>query len=90
MGVLIGKKKNRIQLSLGLTTFWGEKRTTYRVINNNSERFSSVGIASKIGFDLIKNKRFLMSIDLNTNINYKYSAFFPVLSFGYSFNKKKT
>jgi len=90
LGVLIGKKKNRIQLSLGLTTFWGEKRTTYRVINNNSERFSSVGIASKIGFDLIKNKRFLMSIDLNTNINYKYSAFFPVLSFGYSFNKKKT
>ena len=98
LGVLIGKKKNRIQYSLGLTTFWGQKRTSYIGPSGgflssglyNSEQFFNVGIASKIGFDLIKNKRFLMSIDLNTNINYKYSAFFPVLSFGYSFNKKKT
>ena len=98
LGVLIGKKKNRIQYSLGLTVFSGEKRTTNRGNTGgflstglyNSERFSNIGIASKIGFDLIKNKRFLMSIDLNTNLNYKYSAFFPVLSFGYSFNKKKT
>ena len=94
LGVLIGKKKNRIQYSLGLTVFSGEKRTTNRGSTGgffstglyNSERFSSIGIASKIGFDLIKNKRFLMSIDLNTNLNYKYSAFFPVLSFGYNFN----
>ena len=25
LGVLIGKKKNRIQCSVGLTTFWGER-----------------------------------------------------------------
>ena len=56
----------------------------------DSDFFFNVGIVSKIGFDIIKNKRFLMSIDLNTNLNYKYSAFFPVLSFGYSFNKKNS
>lgn len=98
LGVLIGKKKNRIQCSVGLTTFWGERRTSYIGPGGgflssgvyDSDFFFNVGIVSKIGFDIIKNKRFLMSIDLNTNLNYKYSAFFPVLSFGYSFNKKNS
>ena len=86
IGILIGKKKKRIQYSAGLTIFRGELRTTGPYIGQYpSDYFVNVGIASKMAFDLIKNKRFLMTIDLNTILNFKYSAVFPTLSVGYKF-----
>ena len=87
-GGLVGKKKNRIHYSIGLAGFLVNKVKYYQG-QRISERIYGLGIVSKFGFNLINNKHFLMSLDLNTNLNFKYPSIFPVLSFGYGFNKRK-
>lgn len=105
MGGLVGKKKNRIQYFLGLGTLFSDESYDlgyYSPVHASTiynRNVSYLGIVSKLKYDLIKKKRFLTRIDLNTNLYDRYAdrrengpnfefIFLPTLSFGYIFNIK--
>jgi len=92
IGLMIGKKYGRgifqIQLTGGLAPIWGRERT--ELIEDNSDwlsgdlydtdKFTTVGLVTKVGIKIIPLRFLSIGMDLQTNINPKKSMFMPMLS----------
>ncbi len=76
-GRYTGDEFFRIEYQVGAGIFWGTDRPEDEW---GGEKFTSAGLTAKIGLKLVPLNFLSLGVDLQTNLNFTHSVFFPLLS----------
>ena len=86
LGKYKGEKQFRIQYQAGINVFWGQFSSSsgtqpwIGIGGGSRTPFSTIGVASKIGFKGISSKNVSIGIDLQMNLNAEKILIMPLFS----------
>ncbi|MAR68054.1 MAG: hypothetical protein CL833_12475 [Crocinitomicaceae bacterium] len=89
MGKYKGEKQFRIQYQAGINVFWGQFSSSsgtqpwIGIGGGSRTSFSTIGVASKIGFKGISSKNVSIGIDLQMNLNAEKTLIMPLINYAF-------